>query len=614
MHALFAFLRRRWSDVLALALVILCFCVPLFLGLDRWDLRNDESIYSYAAIRIVETGEWLTPRAIPFDGPFLEKPPLKFWMVAAPIALGLAPPDETGFRVVDALLGAIAFVYIYLLARWQAGPVAGFAAVLVLYTLDPLVFDHGLRSDNMEASLVLCYAGGMYHFLRWADGGGEGRAARHRWPVALYFTLGFLTKFVAVLFLPLVFAGALAMRRDRQHLLRAWRPWIGPGALFVALSAPWFVYQTLTTGRYVWQVMFWQHVYTRFTGALDVHHLQPWYYYLSNLWTHLTNAGSQWLAVAGGVALAAAAFRRNAWLARAFLFWGIVPVALISCGSSKVFHYVFPFLAPLGLGAGFLAAALFNGVTSVFERFAAPWLRKRIPPLTHSTRARTRTLAWILAGAAVVSIVIGVSTAVRGGLNLSIEDVRIFRNASLTRPFLVAALLFVLAGSLRWSARMLGVALLMIVLPVATYPSKIQRSLTVDRPLHVARDCILAVERSGAAVDDTVYDAANQLTHHSYHFYLRALEPWVRADRPDPAELERRLFEPGKQSPVLLAHADYSLVTDVAVARNLRPFVGFSADPGLVVVLPGPFASCAAPAARAGAMPIGFAIARAPSR
>jgi 4-amino-4-deoxy-L-arabinose transferase-like glycosyltransferase len=605
-----AFLRRRWSDALALALVILCFCVPLFLGLDRWDLRNDESIYSYAAIRIVETGEWLTPRAIPFDGPFLEKPPLKFWMVAAPMALGLTPPDETGFRVVDALLGAIAFVYVYLLARWQAGPVAGLAAVLVLYTLDPLVFDHGLRSDNMEASLVLCYAGGIYHFLRWVDGDGTGRAARHRWPFALYFTLGFLTKFVAVLFLPLVCAGAVAMRRDRQHLLRSWRPWLGPAALFVALSAPWFVYQTVMTGRYVWQVMFWQHVYTRFTGALDVHHLQPWYYYLSNLWTHLTNAGSQWLAVAGAVALGIAGFRRDGWLARVFLFWGVVPVALISCGSSKVFHYVFPFLPPIGLGAGLLAAGLFRLVTHVFERFAAPWIRKRMRPLVESRDARWRAAGWMLAGVAVGSLLIGIVTAVNGGLNLSVDDVRVFRNASLTRPFLVAALLLVLAGSLRWAARAIGVALLMIVLPVAVYPSKIERSMTVNRPLHVARDCILSVERSGDAVGDTVYDAAGALTHHGYHFYLRALEPWVRADRPDVAELERRLFEPGKQSPVLLRHADYSLVTDVAVSRNLPPFVGFSTDPGLVMVLPGPFAKCAAPAARAGALPIGFAIAR----
>ena len=62
-------------------LVVALFCVPLFIGLDGWDLRNDEAIYSYAVDRILQTGEWLTPRSIQVDGPFLEKPPLKLWLL-----------------------------------------------------------------------------------------------------------------------------------------------------------------------------------------------------------------------------------------------------------------------------------------------------------------------------------------------------------------------------------------------------------------------------------------------------------------------------------------------------------------------------------------------------
>jgi hypothetical protein len=210
-------------------------------------------------------------------------------------------------------------------------------------------------------------------------------------------------------------------------------------------------------------------------------------------------------------------------------------------------------------------------------------------------------------------MLIGIATAANGGLTIAVGDVHLLRNASLTRPFLVAAALFAGAGALRWSARALGLSLLMAVLPIVAYPSKLERTMTIHRPLHVARDCILSVEGSGAGVGGTVYDAARPLTHHSYNFYLRALEPWVRVDHPDRAELERRLSVPGEQAPVLLRHADYSVVTDLAVSRNLPPFIGFSADPGLVVVLPGPFAKCAEPAARAGAMPIGFAVARGPS-
>ena len=82
-----------------------------FLGWGSEDLYNDEAIYSYAVDRIVETGEWLTPESSPqtaFPGDpaarrdlFFEKPPLKFWIVALPITLGLLPHDEFGLRFWD---------------------------------------------------------------------------------------------------------------------------------------------------------------------------------------------------------------------------------------------------------------------------------------------------------------------------------------------------------------------------------------------------------------------------------------------------------------------------------------------------------------------------------
>ena len=61
--------------------MVLCFfCLPLFVGLRGWDLRNDEAIYTHAIDSILETGDWLTPR-LPGDLPFLEKPP---WARPAP--------------------------------------------------------------------------------------------------------------------------------------------------------------------------------------------------------------------------------------------------------------------------------------------------------------------------------------------------------------------------------------------------------------------------------------------------------------------------------------------------------------------------------------------------
>ena len=604
--------RFKRGDAVALALVIGCFCAPLFIELGGRDLRNDEAIYAYAIHRMVETGDWLTPRAIPFDGPFLEKPPLKFWMVAAPIALNLFPPDEIGLRFLDACLGALAFLYVFLLGRWLSDSVGGVAAVLVLFTFAPLVFEHGLRSNNMEALLVLCYAGGVYHIARWIEGGGAGRAARHRWPVALYVALGFMAKFVAILFLPLIVLAAILARRDGWHTIRStWRAWLGPAALVVVLSAPWFVYQALATGRGVWAVMFGQHIYTRFTDGLDAQHLQPWHHYIVTLWLQLQAAGSGWIAIGGGAALVIAASRRDGWLARVFLCWAIVPVALLSLGSSKLFHYIYPFLAPVALGAGYAASLAFRAGADRLTAVAAP-VRRRLPAPLDSPSVAVRAAARALIVVAGLAALTGLITAMRGGLSWDIADATLLHNRSIIRPFLIAAALLYAAGHVRWAARSLAVVILVVLLPVAAYPKTLEQAAIIDRPLRAARDCITDVRRStgGSA---TLYNAAPALTHHAYSYYFRDFEPWLRVDRPERAELQRRLTVPGHQTPVLISDADYRGLA-LAISEEEppldagAPLVGISADAGVIVLLPGPYAACAPRAAAAGGKAVGFAV------
>ncbi|MBA3297948.1 MAG: hypothetical protein H0U19_13545, partial [Acidobacteria bacterium] len=138
---------REGLSQLALPLVLIAFCFPLFIGLDSADLDNDEAIYAYAVESILTTGDWMSPLISPTtDVVFLEKPHLKFWIVALPIRLGLLPYNEFGLRFWDALFGAAAFVYVFLIGRRLAGPLCGVVAVLVLFAHRPLLFEHGLRS------------------------------------------------------------------------------------------------------------------------------------------------------------------------------------------------------------------------------------------------------------------------------------------------------------------------------------------------------------------------------------------------------------------------------------------------------------------------------------
>ena len=138
------------------------FCLPLLRRSGpKPDLETDEAIYSFAVDRILEIGDWLEPKSSPSETDvFLEKPPLKFWMVAAPIKAGLLPHDEFGLRFSTPLFGGAAFVYVFAIGALLAGPVCGAVAVLLLFIHDPLLFAHGLRTNNMEASLVLSYCRG----------------------------------------------------------------------------------------------------------------------------------------------------------------------------------------------------------------------------------------------------------------------------------------------------------------------------------------------------------------------------------------------------------------------------------------------------------------------
>ncbi|MGE3578678.1 MAG: ArnT family glycosyltransferase, partial [Vicinamibacterales bacterium] len=335
-----------------LALVAACFCAPMFAGLAQWEMRSDEAIYSYAVERILETGEWLTPRSIPGDEPFYEKPPLKFWLVAGGMRLGLLPTGDAGMRAVDALAAAVMFLYLYAIGCRLRGPVAGVVSVLALFSFDDILVEHGLRSNNMEAALVLAYTAAFYHALRWAEAEWQWRA-RHAYAIAGWFVLAFLTKFVAALFLPLVVALTIGSRpAGFRELVRAWRTWVGPAVAALVLIAPWFVYQTVHAGGEFWTILLTAHVVQRFAGVLHPEHLHPWHYYATWLWAELGREGLRLTWGAGLAALVWQGLGQGDWRVRGVLLWWAVPFLLLSAGTSKLFHYAYPFLPPLALGVG----------------------------------------------------------------------------------------------------------------------------------------------------------------------------------------------------------------------------------------------------------------------
>ena len=343
---------KNTSAVAGVVVVSLLFGLPLFIELGSSDLGNDEAIYAYAVDRVLEHGDWLSLDYIPHvrsiagpdramePGLFVYQPPLKLWMIAAGIKIGLLPHNEFGFRFLDAFFGAIAFVYVFLIGRRLVDSVCGVAAVFLLFTHQTLVFSHGLRSNVLDAALVVAYSGGIYHFLAWSDSSLSSSRWRHILAVMGWFTLASLSKGIAAIFLPAIIGlVALSFAEWRGRLrVDAWRWMVGAlGAL--VLIAPWFVVQHSLHGSYFWQEFFGLSIYSRFLGDFVPEHHRAWNFYFDALRRQLsTNAALAW--VIGGAVLWLVESVRRRWRGGfLILLWYLLPIGIISIGAAKLYHY-----------------------------------------------------------------------------------------------------------------------------------------------------------------------------------------------------------------------------------------------------------------------------------
>jgi 4-amino-4-deoxy-L-arabinose transferase-like glycosyltransferase len=584
-------LPRHLSTITGLIVVIALFCAPLFVGLGGWDLRSDEAIYSYSVDRILETGDWLTPRSIQVDGPFLEKPPLKFWIVAALIKAGVVPHDEVGYRFADALMGAIAFIYIYFLGWRLAGVVCGVVAVLVTFSMDAIVFEHGLRSNNMEAPLFLAYCAGMYHFARWVDGNDPRSQALI---AALAFALGFMTKFVAALFLPALWLVAIVLIGNvRRRFVARWADWILPAVVAIAAIVPWFWYQNEVNGKYFWEVILGLHIYTRFTGALDPSHLQPWHYYFTETWRYLQRGPMLYATVP---ALIAATFyaRRATWQLTCALIWFVVPLLAISFGTSKLYHYAYPFLPPLGLITGWAVAEVMTMARGQLgAMLARPLARLQLPE-------RAWVVRDVAAAVAIAAIALSVMTAVSGRIDASTGGVKLFQNSSIARPLLISALSLLLAGRAAMSVVTLVALAVAMLLPVASYDQRVARVKTVDRRFTAIRDCATNVRTVDPSAAGGVYNAARTLVNHSHYYYLFRLGPWTEPQTAGGDDVRARMFDRAQQTIALMSKEEYDRWRSVAAATSL-PLPPAAVVDGVIVVTPGPYSRCASATVAAGA-------------
>ena len=216
-----------------LALSLLLFVPKLGMPL----LDPDEGLYAEIAREMLTSGDWVIPHV---NGlPYLEKPPLYFWLTA--LTFQLFGPSEWATRLWSAISALGTVLLTWRIGRRLYGAPAGLLAGVVVAT----VVGNALyvRRASTDQLFVFCLTLAMYGFLRDAERPDRGRAR-----FLLFYlgaALGVLAKgFLGVVFPVLIVGLGLAtVRRSglRSSVPLGWRELnlVRGTALFAIIAVPW---------------------------------------------------------------------------------------------------------------------------------------------------------------------------------------------------------------------------------------------------------------------------------------------------------------------------------------------------------------------------------------
>jgi 4-amino-4-deoxy-L-arabinose transferase-like glycosyltransferase len=304
----------------------------------------DEGRYAEIAREMAATGDWVTPRLNGLK--YFEKPPFQYWATAAMFeAFGVR---EWTARVVTALAGLLAVVVVGLTAARIDGPVTGVYAALALagsiwhFALSQLL--------TLDAVLCLWMSATLCAFLL-AQREGMARTSQRNWMLVAYAAAAgaTLTKGLVGLVIP---AAALVLYTLATRDTGPWkRLFLLPGlAVFLALTAPWFVLVSRANPEFAHFFFIHEHV-ERF---LTTEHKRTggWYYFVPLLVAGMMPWLLFWLAtLARSWRDARIAPNAFSW-AKFCLIWASFVFVFFSLSGSKLPSYILPMFPALALVLG----------------------------------------------------------------------------------------------------------------------------------------------------------------------------------------------------------------------------------------------------------------------
>ncbi len=331
---------KRRGDAAGAVCVLALAAAVLFVELGERPLyAPDEGRYAAIALEMVSSGDWIVPR---LSGvPYLDKPPLLYWLEAAGIAA--FGPNEWGARALPALVSWLGVLLTLRLGRLLYDDETGVVAGGILASTALWV---GVgRSLLTDGVLSVCLLGAFLCFARVRAGRAGGLG------IWLCLAAATLAKGpVAVV----LFAGSIGgwwLLGERPPLRRL-RPVAGP-VLYLLVALPWFVAIERAIPGAVGYFALNQNL-----AALTergIHHAAPWYLSLPMLaggfapWSALLLLALP--AVAGWARAPRSISRSGALLA----CWCLAVFGLFTLSVSKLATYFLPMYPALAI----LVARLF---------------------------------------------------------------------------------------------------------------------------------------------------------------------------------------------------------------------------------------------------------------
>jgi 4-amino-4-deoxy-L-arabinose transferase-like glycosyltransferase len=327
-------------------LVLLVLCCALFFGrLGVPGLTDpDEGRYAEIAREMLVTADYLTPH-LNFL-PYLEKPPLVYWLTAASLKLG--GQNEFAARAIPAVSAVGGVLAVFWLAGTLWGPRTGFWAGLITATSSGYFLLARLLTLDMSLTCFLTWAMALAYVAV------RNQKRRYLWWAYLAMGLAVMTKGPVGVALPaLIFFIWFAIQKRWWDFRQLWHP--GGGLILAVVVLPWYILVGLRNPEF-WNFFLVHENLQRFL-APQVHAGQPFYFYLGVLaagflpWIFLLPWAWQ--------AAVPASPPPEAGRDRLFLgIWFAVIFGFFSLARAKLFPYLLPGLPPLAL---LVARALAGG-------------------------------------------------------------------------------------------------------------------------------------------------------------------------------------------------------------------------------------------------------------